>query len=146
MHAISIYEACASGPWRMTFGRLNFEYTICLMKESIWMGTHIIWTVVAIFPYLCFEKKSHSWPNTERRPDMLKRPDWCNLEQFEASRHRERSGRKVLVVRTDDAWTVEHSDGITCRPDGFKGTELTALNFAQSLLWSSKLKCRLRIN
>jgi hypothetical protein len=55
-------------------------------------------------------------------------------EQFEASRHRGRSRRKVLVVQTDDAWTVERPDGISCRSDGCKGTELTVLNSAQSLL------------
>jgi hypothetical protein len=57
-----------------------------------------------IFPYLCFGKKSHSWSNTKCRPDvLLKRLNGCKLEQFEASRHRGRSGWKVLIVRTDDA-------------------------------------------
>jgi hypothetical protein len=105
------------------------------MKGSVWTGTHIVLTVAAILPYLCFGKKSHSWSNTERRPDMLlRRSDGGNFEQFEASRHRGRFERKVLVVRTDDAWTVGRSDGISCRSDGCKGTELTALNSAQSLL------------
>jgi len=68
------------------------------------MGIHIVQKVAAIFPYLCFGRKSHSWSNTECRSDvLLKRPDGCKLEQFEASRHRGRSGQKVLVVRTDDA-------------------------------------------
>jgi hypothetical protein len=50
------------------------------------------------------ERKSFYLPNTERRPDvLLRRPSGCNREQFEASRHRLESGRKVLVVRTDDA-------------------------------------------
>jgi hypothetical protein len=70
---------------------------------------------------------------------LLKRLDGCKLEQFEASRHRGRSGRKVLVVRTDDAWTAKRPDdlsrrpggccltderpnGIPRRPDGFKGS------------------------
>jgi hypothetical protein len=34
---------------------------------------------------------------------LLKRPNGCKLEQFEASRHRGRSGQKVLFIRTDDA-------------------------------------------
>jgi len=43
-------------------------------------------TVATIFPYLCFGKKSHSLSNTECRPDiLLKHPDGCKLEQFEAS-------------------------------------------------------------
>jgi len=65
---------------------------------------------------------------------LLRRPDGCKLEQFEASQHRGRSGRKVLIVQTDNAWKVERLDGISCRLDGCKGTELTSLNSAQSLL------------
>jgi hypothetical protein len=105
------------------------------MKDSVWTGKHIVRTVAAVFPYLCFGKKSHSWSNTERRLDvLLRRPDGCKMEQFEASRHSGRSGRKVIVVQTDDAWIVERPDEISRRSDGYKGTELTALNFAQSLL------------
>jgi hypothetical protein len=97
MHAISISDACESRPWRQAFGHLDFESDTYLMDESVR-------TVAAIFPYLCFGKKSYSWLNTECRLNvLLKRPDGCKLEQFEASRHRRRSGRKVLVVRTDDA-------------------------------------------
>jgi hypothetical protein len=55
-------------------------------------------------------------------------------EKFEASRHRGRLGWKVLVVRTDDAWTIEHPDGITRRSDYCKGTDQHVLNSAQSLL------------
>jgi hypothetical protein len=105
------------------------------MNERVRKGTHIVQTVAAIFPYLCFGKKSHSWLNTERHLDvLLKCSDGCNLEQLEASRHRGRFGRKVLVVQTNDAWIVERPDDVTRRPDGCKGTVLTALNFAQSLL------------
>jgi len=104
MHAISIYEARASGPWRLTFGRLDFDCMTCLMNERVRNGIHIVWMVATVFPFLCFGRKSHSWSNTGRRPDvLLKRPDGCKLEQFEASRHRGRSGRKVLVVQTNDA-------------------------------------------
>jgi hypothetical protein len=56
------------------------------MDERVRTGIHIVQTIAAIFPYLCFGKKSHSWSNTEHRPDvLLKRPDGCKLEQFEAS-------------------------------------------------------------
>jgi hypothetical protein len=104
MHVISIYEARSSGPWRPSSGRLNFEWETCLMDERIRTRFHIVRTVAVVFPYMCFGKKSHSWSNTEWRPDMLlKRPDRCKLEQFEASQHIGRSGRKVLVIRTDDA-------------------------------------------
>jgi hypothetical protein len=109
MHAISIYDARASGPWRLTSRRLNFECDTYLMNERIRTGIHISRTVATIFPYLCSGKKSHSWLSTECRSDvLLKRLDGCKLEQFEASQHRGRSGRIVLVVRTDDAldsWT-----------------------------------------
>jgi hypothetical protein len=82
------------------------------------------------------------WSNTECRPDVvLKRPDGFKLEQFETSRHRGRSGWKVLVVRTDDAvdrreserydtssrrlalWTDGRPDGMIRRPDGWQGSE-----------------------
>jgi hypothetical protein len=54
---------------------------------------------------------------------LLKRPDGCKLEQFKASRHRGRSGRKVFVARTDDAWTVERPGGISRRLDGCKASD-----------------------
>jgi hypothetical protein len=68
------------------------------------MGTHIVWTVAAVFPYLCFGTMSFSLSNIERRPAvLLRRPDEWNQEQFEGSQHRGRSRWKVLVVQTDDA-------------------------------------------
>jgi hypothetical protein len=77
MHAISISDA-------RTSGRLDFECDTCLMDECVR-------TVAANFPYLCFGRKSHSWSNTEYCLDvLLKRPDGCTLEQFEASQHRGR--------------------------------------------------------
>jgi hypothetical protein len=128
MHEIAIYEAWAFGPWRPSSGRLNFECTTCLMNERIRTGIHIVRTVVAVFPYLCFGKKSQSWSNTEWRLDvLLKCPDRCKLEQFEASRHMGRSERKVLIVQTDDAWTVERPDKISHRPEGCKGSDFSDL-------------------
>jgi hypothetical protein len=144
MHAISIYEAWASRSWRLTSGRLDFECTTCLMNERVRTGIHIVRTVATVFPYLCFGKKSYSWSNTEWRSNvLLKRPDGYMLEQFEASWHRGRLGWKVLVIRMDDTWIVESLDGISCRPDCCKGTELTALNSAQNFLEVLKLECRL---
>jgi hypothetical protein len=56
------------------------------MDKDVQMGIHIVQTVAAIFPYLCFGMKSRSWLNTECRPDvLLKRSDGCKLEQFKAS-------------------------------------------------------------
>jgi hypothetical protein len=37
-------------------------------------------------------------------------------------------------VRTDDAWTVECPDGISCRPDGCKGSDFFDLESVQNLL------------
>jgi hypothetical protein len=105
------------------------------MDERVRTGIHIVQTVATIYPYLCFGKKFHSWSNTECRPDvLLKRPDKCKLEQFDASRHRGRFGRKVLIVRTDDAWTVERLDSISHRPDGCKGSDFSNLKTVQNLL------------
>jgi hypothetical protein len=41
------------------------------MDERVRTGIHIVWTVAAIFPYLCFGKKSHNLSNTECHPDVL---------------------------------------------------------------------------
>jgi hypothetical protein len=60
--------------------------------------------------------------------------EWMQAEHFKTSRHKGRSERKVLVVRTDDAWTVERLDEISCLPNGCKGTDQYVLNSAQSLL------------
>jgi hypothetical protein len=104
MYAISISDARSSGPRGLTYGCLDFECDTCLMNERVRTGFHIVQTAAANFPYLYFIKKSRSWSNTKCRPDvLLKCPDGCKLEQFEASQHRGRSGRKVLVVQMVDA-------------------------------------------
>jgi hypothetical protein len=80
MHAISISDARASGPRGLTFGHLDFECDTCLMDGRVRTRFHIVRTVAAIFPYLCFRKKSRSWSNTECHPDvLLKCPDECKL-------------------------------------------------------------------
>jgi hypothetical protein len=58
MHAISIYVARASEPLRLASGRFDFECTTCLMDERVQTGIHIVRTVIAVFSYLCFGKKS----------------------------------------------------------------------------------------
>jgi hypothetical protein len=118
MHAIFISDARASGPRGLTSGRLDFECDTCLMNECVWMGFHIVRTVAANFPYLCFGKKSRSWSNTECRPDvLLKCSDEWKLEQFEASRHRGKFGRKVLLIWTDDALD-NWASGLYITPSG----------------------------
>jgi len=104
MHALSTSDALVSRPRGLMSGHLNFDCDTYLMNERVRTGFHIVWTFVANFPYLCFGKKSSSWSNTKCRPKvLLKRPDGCKLEQFEASRHRGRSRWKVLLVQTEDA-------------------------------------------
>jgi hypothetical protein len=44
------------------------------------------------------------------------------------------SGRKVLVVRMDDALTDEHPYDISCRPDGCKVSDFFDLESVQNLL------------
>jgi hypothetical protein len=65
---------------------------------------------------------------------LLRSPDECKLKQFEASRHGGRSRQKVLIVRTDDAWTVESPDGISRCQDGGKGFDFSDLKTVQNLL------------
>jgi hypothetical protein len=144
MHSISIHKAWASGPWSLTSGWLNFVSTTCLIKDSVQMETHIVRTIVAFFPYLCLAKKSFNLLNTKRRLDMLLRsPDGCKLEQFEGSWQRGRSGWKVLVVRTDDALTVERPNRTSCCPDGCKGSDFLDLKSMQNLLETYLWKRRL---
>jgi hypothetical protein len=65
---------------------------------------------------------------------LLRHPDECNQKQFEGSRHRGRSGWKVLIVWTDNAWIVERPNGISRRPDGCKGSDFSYLESVQNLL------------
>jgi hypothetical protein len=72
----------------------------CLIKESIW-------TVAAVFLYLCLRRKSFYLSNTEWSLDvLLRRPNGCNLKQFEACGHWWESRRNNHVVRTDVAWLI----------------------------------------
>jgi hypothetical protein len=65
---------------------------------------------------------------------LLRCSDGCKLEQFEGSRHRGRSRQKVLVVRTDDAQTVERLDRISRCPYGYKGSDCSYFESVQNLL------------
>jgi hypothetical protein len=95
MYAISISDAHAFGPWWQASGRLDLNCDTCLMDERVQTGYQVVRTVAAIFSYLCLERNLEAWSNTEDRPDgMLNCLDGCKLEQFEASRHRGRSGRE----------------------------------------------------
>jgi hypothetical protein len=59
---------------------------------------------------------------------------WMQAEQFKASRHKGRSGWKVLIIETDDAFTVERPDGISRRLDGCKGSNFFDLESVQNFL------------
>jgi hypothetical protein len=104
MHAISIYEE-----------RPDHEY--CRPDGWTWMHN---------LPY--------EWARPNGNPH---RPDYCSrlpisvfwkeisllIEHWTTSRRAaEMSGWKVLVVWTDDAWTFERPNGITCSLDECSGT------------------------
>jgi hypothetical protein len=93
------------------------------MDECVRTGIHIVRTVAAIFPYLCFGKKSHSWSNTECRPDvLLKSHSSSKLLDTEEGQDGKfsSSGRMML-------WIVGLPDGISRRPDDCKGSDLSDL-------------------
>jgi hypothetical protein len=95
MHTISISDARTSRPCWLASRRLDLNCDTFLMDERVHMGFHVVRTVAAIFSYLCLERNPEAWSNTESHPDgLLNRADGWKLEQFEASRHRGRSGRK----------------------------------------------------
>jgi hypothetical protein len=98
------------------------------MDDHIQTGIHVVWTVAAIFPYLCYGKKSHSWSNTECRPDMLlKRLNRCKLEQFEASDTEEGPDGKFSSSGRMMLWTVGRPDSMSHRPNGYKGSDFSDL-------------------
>jgi hypothetical protein len=100
MHTISISKAHASGLWWLASGRLDLNCDTCLIDLVRPEGESTSFGRLQQSSHICvLERNPEAWSNTECRPDrLLKRPDGCKLEQFEASRHRGRSGRKFLVV------------------------------------------------
>jgi hypothetical protein len=110
MHAFSIFDTRASGPWWLAFGqwwlvseRLDLNCDTCLMDERVRTEIHVGRTVTAIFPYLCFGKKSWSFGRTLR---VVRTGCW--------------------IVQTDASWsssklldTEEGPDGNPRRPDGW---------------------------
>jgi len=106
-----------------------------LSRIAYGRNNHVVWTVAAVFPYLRLERKPFHFSNTERRLDVLLRhPNGCNLEQFEASRHKWESGQKVLVVWTDVALpTSVRTQYHIIRTDA-RDLNFIVLNSAQSLL------------
>jgi len=79
MHAISISNARASGPCWLVSGRLDFECDTCLMDKHFR-------TVAAIFPYLCFGKKSwilvEHWKSSERAAETSRRMQTRAIRNF----------------------------------------------------------------
>jgi hypothetical protein len=108
---------------------------LALSRIAFGRNNHVVQMVAAIFPYLCLEWKSFYLLNTERQPDvLLRRPNGCNLEHFEASRYIWESERKVLVVRTNVTWlTSVRTEYHVVRTDA-RDLNFTVLNSAQSLL------------
>jgi hypothetical protein len=77
----------------------------CLMDERVRTDIHVVRTVAAIFPYLCFGKKSWSliehWESSGRVAESSGRMQVRAVQSF--STQRGRSGWGIHVVRTDDA-------------------------------------------
>jgi hypothetical protein len=91
----------ASRPWSLTSGWLNFFCTTCLIKDRFRTGTHIVWTVAAVFLYLCLRQKPCYLSNMEWRPSLPRR-----LDSIATS-----SGRTWLLdsSRTlNSSWTICH--------------------------------------
>jgi len=81
VHAISIYEAWSSGPWRLTSRRLNL---VCMfLSNPEWCPDGI----TTSSGQMCW--------NTGIFSNSEERPDGCNLELFEVSRHWWASGRNT---------------------------------------------------
>jgi len=79
--------------------------------------------------HICvLERNPEAWSNTECRPDgLLKRPDGCKLEQFEASRTEEGPDENFSSSRQMMLWTAG-------RLDGCQGIEFSILQTVQNLL------------
>jgi hypothetical protein len=145
MHTISIYEAWASGPWKLTFGRLDFECTTCLMNERV-RREHTSSGRLQLSSHNCVLERNPMADWTLNGVwkwywDVRMDASWNNLKLLDTE---EGLDGKFLSSGWMMLWTVEHLDGITRRPDGYKGTDQHVLNFAQSP-WSSQLKSRLWI-
>jgi hypothetical protein len=135
LHAISIIRTKHpnSVDWRPDSCKSSARLDLSRIASK--RNNHVVRTVVAIFSYLCLERKSFYLSNTERRPDMLlRRSNRCNLEQFEASGHRWESERKVFVVRTDVAWLTSVRTKYHVIWTDAMDLNFTVLNSAQSLL------------
>jgi hypothetical protein len=94
-------------------------------KVWIWIAILALWMSVSgrlqQSSHICvLERNPEAWSNTESRPNgLLNCMDGCRLEQFEASRHKERSGRES----TSSGWMMLLSDvrldGMIHCPDGW---------------------------
>jgi hypothetical protein len=89
LYAISIIRSEHPDVW-------TSSARLALSRIASGWNNHVVRTVVAVFPYLCLERKSLYLLSTEGRLDVLLRhPNRCNREQFEASGHRWESGQKI---------------------------------------------------
>jgi hypothetical protein len=90
--------------WMSTFGRESTS------SRRLQQSSHIC----------VLERNPEAWSNTEDRPDeLLNRLDGCKLEQFEAFRHRGRSGRESISSGRMMLYSDGRPDGLTRRPDGW---------------------------
>jgi hypothetical protein len=134
LHTISIIriERQDSEDWRLNGCKSSAR--LALSKIASGQNNHVVWTVATVFPYLCLERKSFYFSNTKGHPEvLLRRPNGCNLKQFESG-HRWESGRKDLVVRMDVAWLMSVSTEYHVVRTDARDLNVTVLISAQSLL------------
>jgi hypothetical protein len=130
MHAISIFDTRASGPWWLASGRLDLNCDTCLMDKRVRTGIHkhrgssrraessgrmqagAVWSFST-------QRKVQKGTHVVRTDDALV---WC-----ESGRYNMSFGRLVL-------WTAGRPDGMTHHPDGWQGTKYYDLQTVQNIL------------
>jgi hypothetical protein len=97
-------DARTSRPCWPASGCLDLNCDTCLMDESVWTWIHIIQTVEAIFPYLCFGKNSGGlikhWGSSGRVAESTGRMQAGVVRSFSTQR-KVQTG--IHVVQTADA-------------------------------------------
>jgi hypothetical protein len=107
LHAISIIRTGVRTVYTCRPNGCKSSPHLALSRIASGRCRPFVRTIAAVFPYLCLRRTSFYLSNIKWRPDMLlRRPNGCNLEQFESSRHWWESGRNNYVVRKDVAWLM----------------------------------------
>jgi len=99
-------KAWVSEPWSLTSDGWMSSARLTLSRTASGWEHYIVQTVPTVFPYLCIGKKTFYLSNTKRRSDVLLRhPDRCNREQFDASGRRGMSRQNTFHCL--DGWCFD---------------------------------------